>query len=533
MEESTQGEYFKSNFEGSIQAFLNKASERGVTYMLDAAVLPATDKNVVDPINNQPEYLKSLAKRNCPVRISGALLADTLENYNTQIEQNGYSPKGGDKEFNMPFIKVLADGSNQGLTGYQYTPYECDDTYTKYSEYKDIRPYLEPNISFKLNDDDIHTNRISNATFYILTDGLSIEQVGIDAVGSGEIIPSNKLITTLKAVNSDPKKYNLSVNIENEKIVENAESVTINARPGQVEIINGSDGDNHTVTKKIQPLQMITLTCESKVITKAQQLANQTNTGVFNYGYPLEFNSMIRKAIDQGWSVMVHANGDHAMERTINAFDHPEISTMDKHNQRHRIEHASLLSDQNLSDMKQLNISPSFLIGHVGYWGKVFQGTIFGYKKSNLLDRCNSAIKNHNMRISLHSDYSVTPLGPLRMMEQAISRIMEASPKTEVLNKTERISPLEALKAVTYDAAWQCHADQWVGSIESEKCADFVLLEQNPLTYRNGTKEESYVNNMRNIKVLQTWKGGVLRYASDGSHKQPEVITDTEKPVIA
>ncbi|MGE8555655.1 MAG: hypothetical protein ACN6OB_17185 [Chryseobacterium jejuense] len=83
----------------------------------------------------------------------------------------------------------------------------------------------------------------------------------------------------------------------------------------------------------------------------------------------------------------------------------------------------------------------SFLIGHVGYLGYAFKEVIFG-EKSEILDLCDSTIAA-GMRITLHSDYEVSPLGPLRMMEQWITRIMEKNPKDiEVLNDAELLIPL-------------------------------------------------------------------------------------------
>nr|WED68634.1 amidohydrolase family protein [Pectobacterium colocasium] len=146
----------------------------------------------------------------------------------------------------------------------------------------------------------------------------------------------------------------------------------------------------------------------------------------------------------------------------------------------------------------------------MGYWGWAFQQTILGEERADHLDRCQSAL-NHGMRITLHSDNGVTPLGPLRMMEQAISRVMEGAPQqatAAVLREQERISRFAALKAATYDAAWQCHADWWVGSLVAGKCADFVILADSPLTYDSADKNNP-VKDMRDIPVLETWKGGV------------------------
>lgn len=204
---------------------------------------------------------------------------------------------------------------------------------------------------------------------------------------------------------------------------------------------------------------------------------------------------------------MIHANGDQAVTFAVTAYQ-SALAQYRGTEMRNRIEHCSLLTPAQISDMLQMGVSPSFLIGHTGYWGHAFSEVIFG-KKVNMLDLCGSALAA-GMRITLHSDNEVSPLGPLRMMEQSITRIMEEDPKKlEVLNKSECLTPEQALVAVTYDAAWQCYADNWVGSLGVDYFADFVILKQDPLSLT--TASEQFMN-MRNIQVLETWLGGVQVY---------------------
>ncbi|MDW9382847.1 amidohydrolase [Chryseobacterium sp. JV558] len=255
------------------------------------------------------------------------------------------------------------------------------------------------------------------------------------------------------------------------------------------------------------------------------------NTGVFNFPQtgipantiPPSYNTLINSVVAvKGWPLMVHANGDQAVTFAINAYQRtlaqykgPEL--------RNRIEHCSLLTADQITNMLQMGVSPSFLIGHVGYWGYAFKEVIFG-EKAQMLDLCGSTLAA-GMRITLHSDNEVSPLGPLRMMEQSITRIMEKNPKDiEVLNGAERITPEQALIAVTYDAAWQCYADKWVGSLDNGYFADFVILEQNPLSLN--TPSLQYMK-MRDIPVLETWVGGVCVYTYDQNRK-----TETEKDMI-
>lgn len=225
---------------------------------------------------------------------------------------------------------------------------------------------------------------------------------------------------------------------------------------------------------------------------------------------PLKLKELMEVIIrEKGWPVMIHANGDRSVQFAIDVFK--ESIPANAKDVRHRIEHCSLTTQENLEEMKQLNISPSFLIGHVGYWGFAFKSAIFG-EKSNMLDLCKSALQK-GMRITMHSDDHVSPLGPLRMAEQSITRRMEADPAHGVLNPSECITPEQALTAITYDAAWQCYAEQWTGSLKVGNFADFVVLEQDPLTMK-----DPYMR-MRDIPVLETWVGGSRVYGSTVSQE--------------
>ena len=134
---------------------------------------------------------------------------------------------------------------------------------------------------------------------------------------------------------------------------------------------------------------------------------------------------------------------------------------------------------EQIERMAALGLSPSFLIGHIRWWGAAFRDRLLGPERANLYDPCASALRA-GLRVSLHSDWNVTPLEPLRYVEDAVTRIMIEN--GEVLNADERIPVEAALRAVTIDAAWQCRSEDITGSITVGKYADLVLLEDNPTT---------------------------------------------------
>ena len=225
------------------------------------------------------------------------------------------------------------------------------------------------------------------------------------------------------------------------------------------------------------------------------------NRGALNYT-PEEIEQVIREAHDAGWQLGVHANGDAAIDVTLDAF---ERATGGKGGGRlrHRIEHCSILHDRQIARMKRLGISPSFLIGHVHFWGRAFRDRLLGPARSDRLDPCRSALRG-GLRISLHSDFNVTPIDPLRCVQNAVLRDMREGGGT--LNPEERINPQEALRAVTLDAAWQCHLDHVCGSLERGKAADLVVLEKDPTRVP--------ADEIQSIRVHSTWLEGTRRFSA-------------------
>jgi hypothetical protein len=68
----------------------------------------------------------------------------------------------------------------------------------------------------------------------------------------------------------------------------------------------------------------------------------------------------------------------------------------------------------------------------------------------------------------------------------------------------ERLTPLEALKAITIWGAYQHFEESTKGSIEVGKLADLVILDKNPLTVDPST--------INQIVVLETIKDGKTVY---------------------
>jgi predicted amidohydrolase YtcJ len=208
----------------------------------------------------------------------------------------------------------------------------------------------------------------------------------------------------------------------------------------------------------------------------------------------------VKRVHDAGWQVAIHANGDAAIDLVLECYA-KALAGKPRADHRHRIEHCSIAWDEHFAKMAELGLSPSFLIGHVHYWGRAFRDRIFGLAKASRLDATASALRA-GVRFSLHSDYDVTEIGPLRCIENAVTRVMRDG--GEVLAPEESITVEQALRSMTIDAAWQAHMDHAVGSLEPGKYADLVILDEDPMTV-DPTR-------LSQIRVRETWVEGQRRY---------------------
>mgnify|MGYP002343977815 CR=1 FL=1 len=222
------------------------------------------------------------------------------------------------------------------------------------------------------------------------------------------------------------------------------------------------------------------------------------------YVEPADLTAIVVQRALQGWQVVIHANGDLAIDRALDAIEAAQAAGCDP-DLRFRIEHCSILHDEQIARIARLGVSPSFLIGHVHYWGRAFRDEIFGPEKSDLLGRAASCGKA-GVRWTMHSDEPVTEMGPLRLIDNAVNRSLWQAPG-QVLNPAECVSVEQAIIALTRDAAWQCHSEHEIGSLEPGKFADFVVLDADP--------REVPPAEIGAIRVLETWVGGRQVYAAD------------------
>jgi predicted amidohydrolase YtcJ len=144
-------------------------------------------------------------------------------------------------------------------------------------------------------------------------------------------------------------------------------------------------------------------------------------------------------------------------------------------------------------------IMPSFFTEHCFYFGETHIKNR-GKEQAAFLSPMKTALAL-GIRCQNHTDFNVSPIDQMFVVWSAVNRVTRTG---EVLGPDERITPLQALKAITLDGAYMYQEEKTKGSLEVGKLADLVILDKSPLTVKP--------MDIKDIKVMETIKEGVSIY---------------------
>lgn len=200
-------------------------------------------------------------------------------------------------------------------------------------------------------------------------------------------------------------------------------------------------------------------------------------------------------AAERKTQLIAHSNGDAAIEQFLRCLEiaektHPELKEL-----RPVIIHGQLMGRDQLKKAKKLGAMVSFFVAHTYHWGDVHIRN-FGFDRASNISPAGSALAE-GVKFTFHQDTPVIEPDMLETLWCAENRITKDGVQ---LSETERISRFDALNAITVNGAWQYFEEENSGDISVGKKADFVVLDQDPLS--------DEVKDLRDIKVLKTYKGG-------------------------
>src|SRR5262245_60374578 len=184
---------------------------------------------------------------------------------------------------------------------------------------------------------------------------------------------------------------------------------------------------------------------------------------------------MVADCFAHGVQLVAHANGDAAAEQLIEAVaraerrqgrsDQGRSAGQDR---RPVMVNAQTVREDQLDRMRALGILPSFSSAHCFFWGDWHVASVLGRDRAHRMSPARSAARR-GMRFSLHDDSPVVSPNVFFLLWSAVTRLSRGG---EIIGADQQLTPAEALRAVTIDAAYQHFEEREKGSLEVGKLAD-------------------------------------------------------------
>ena len=241
--------------------------------------------------------------------------------------------------------------------------------------------------------------------------------------------------------------------------------------------------ENGTYTSPMLVARSIKLYADGALGSRGAALLEPYSDDAGNRGLLFEEDSALAAKIDRamecGLQVNTHAIGDRANRVVLDAYA-AAMKAHDAQGYRHRIEHAQVVSLEDIPRFARLDIIASMQPTHATsdmYWAqdRVGEERIKGaYAWQRFLDA--------GAKIAFGSDFPVEKSDPLIGFYAAVTRQdLEGWPEGG-WRAQEKLTREQTLKAFTLDAAYAAFMEAEVGSIEPGKRADFVVLSADPTT---------------------------------------------------
>ncbi len=223
-----------------------------------------------------------------------------------------------------------------------------------------------------------------------------------------------------------------------------------------------------------------------------------TSKGQTNYS-ETQMTQMCRAAMNAGWPILIHCKGDAAIDDALGAIE--SAYGANPATGLNRIEHATMARQDQLERMKRLGVEPTFLMALLLLYGAAYRDEILGTNRTNFMIPT-GACQKLGIPFSLHTDSPAGPIGPLRLIQTAVTRRCEID--GSAIGPDEAITLEQALRAVTINAARQIGLEDQIGTLEMGKEADLTILESDPFK----TDPEQITA----IKVSETWVAGEKKF---------------------
>lgn len=177
-----------------------------------------------------------------------------------------------------------------------------------------------------------------------------------------------------------------------------------------------------------------------------------------------------------GWQVAAHAIGDAAVDFALDVFAEAQ-ERLPRPEARHRIEHAGLVSDEQIARMAGLGLTPTPQHRFLHDIGDSMAAAV-GPDREHLLYRHRSFL-DAGIRVPGSSDRPVSAGAPLLGIASMQERLTSAG---RLLGSGETVDAETAVRGYTVDTAWIAGDEERRGRLRPGMLADLVVLDRDITT---------------------------------------------------
>jgi predicted amidohydrolase YtcJ len=216
---------------------------------------------------------------------------------------------------------------------------------------------------------------------------------------------------------------------------------------------------------------------------------------------PAHIEGWAEAALRTGFQVNVHAIGDRGNRIVLDAFE-AALKNVPKADHRFRIEHAQVLSPQDIPRFARLGVIPSMQATH--------QTSDMGWAESRVgPERIQGAyawrsLLNTGVVVPNGTDFPVEEVNPLLTFHAAVTRQNPSNMPAGGWYPAQKMTREEALQSMTIWPAYAGFQEQILGSLTPGKYADFVILDRDIMQVPD--------SEILGTRVISTWIGGKRVY---------------------
>jgi len=231
-----------------------------------------------------------------------------------------------------------------------------------------------------------------------------------------------------------------------------------------------------------------------------------TSRGPAVYFPPAQLAALLIELGKAGLHPHMHADGDAAVRAGLDAVVALRAA-LPGANVRPAIAHDEIVDPADYPRFRALDVTPVLSF----QWEKPAGDTLgltdyFGPERMERLEPA-GVLAAAGARIAFGSDWPVDPLDEWFALKVGVTRTNTPDappPYRGRLGNDPGLSREAVLEAATIHAAYELNADGVIGSLETGKYADMIVLDRNPLTIP--------AEDIANVKVLTTVVGGKVVY---------------------